>query len=67
MLKAKELQDKSVDELNSLLLETRQHLFKLKNEMELSKETKNRDGIRIKRKEIARLLTVINQKDVLSN
>lgn len=67
MIKANELRDKSVDELNSLLFETRAHLFKLKNSIELSKESKGRDEMRAKRRDIARLLTVLNQKDVLSN
>lgn len=67
MLKTNELRDKSADELEVLLLETRNHLFKLRNETQLSKESKNRSEIRTKRKDIARLLTVINEKDVLSN
>ena len=67
MLKTNELRDKSADELEVLLLETRNHLFRLRNEIQQSKESKNRGEIRTKRKDIARLLTVINEKDVLSN
>lgn len=66
-MKANELRDKSTEELEVLLKEIRSHLFKLKNETQLSKDSKNRVEMRAKRKDIARLLTVINEKDVLSN
>jgi ribosomal protein L29 len=67
MIKAKELRDKSADELKAILLDTRKILFELSNEMQLSKESTNRDKIRTMKKDVARLLTVIKQKDVSSN
>lgn len=64
MLKAKELKDKSVDELHALLLDTRKQLFELTNEGKLSKDSTNRDKICIMKKDVARLLTVIREKDL---
>lgn len=67
MLKAKDLRDKSVDELKAILLDTRKSLFEMTNEAKLSKDSSNRDKIRTMKKDVAKLLTVINEKDVVSN
>lgn len=67
MLKAKDLRDKSVDELKAILLDTRKSLFEMTNEAQLSKDTTNRDKIYTMKKDVARLLTIIKEKDVASN
>ncbi|MEM1282731.1 MAG: 50S ribosomal protein L29 [Chlamydiota bacterium] len=67
MLKAKDLRDKSVDELKAILLDTRKSLFEMTNEAQLTKDSSNRDKIRTMKKEVARLLTIIKEKDVASN
>lgn len=64
MLKANELRDKSVDELLAILLDTRKQLFELTNEAKLSKDASSGDKLRTMKKDVARLLTVINQKSL---
>ncbi len=67
MLKTKDIRDKSVDELKAILLDTRKSLFEMTNEAQLSKDSSNRDKIRTMRKDVARLLTIIKEKDLITN
>lgn len=62
MLKAKELRDQSVDELNANYEDLCKEIFKLKNEARMTKKTEKPHLIREKKKDIARLLTVMNEK-----
>ena len=61
-MKAKELRTKSLNELFKLLEEERKKLFDLKLEKGLGK-LKQTHLIKITRKNIARILTIINEKN----
>lgn len=62
MLKAKELIDKSIDELESTYQDVSQELFQLLNEHKMSKKLEKPHRLREKRRDKARILTVLQQK-----
>ncbi len=62
MLKAKDLIDKSIDELEATYQDLRHELFKLVNEYKTSKKLDQPHRLREKRREKARILTVLQQK-----
>ena len=57
----KELQTKSKAELQTLLAEARENLRELRFK-DSNKQLKNVRGLRVKRLEIAQILTVLNKK-----
>lgn len=61
MLKAKELRNQSLDELKVMYEESIQELYQFTNEAKLQKPESPHKK-REKRKEIAKILTVINEK-----
>lgn len=67
MMKASDLRDKSVDELHAILQETRNELFVDLNALRQAKKPDVASKIKLLRKDIARLLTVIRQKDLAVN
>ena len=62
MTKAKDLRDQTINELEASYEDTRKELFKLRNEMKLSRKMEKPHLLQMKRKDIARLLTVIHEK-----
>jgi large subunit ribosomal protein L29 len=60
--KTKEFRDLSLAELEAAHLEARKSLFELVNQAHREKKVEKPHRIREKRKEIARLLTVITEK-----
>lgn len=62
MLKAKELRDQSIEELEAELSENKKVLFELRNELRRSKKLEKPHKIKEAKRDIARLHTVINQK-----
>ena len=62
-MKIKELRQKTAKELEDLLAESRQRLGQLKFDL-ASKKLKNIREIRNLRRQIARILTILNKKDV---
>jgi large subunit ribosomal protein L29 len=62
MLKAKQLRDQSVDELEAQVLDTRMELFTLVNSKKQTKKLEKPHLIQTKRRDIARLKTVIGEK-----
>lgn len=62
MLKAKDLRDQTVDELEATYEDICKEMFKLKNEARLTKKTEKPHLIRQKKKDVARLLTVMSEK-----
>ena len=62
MLKAKELRDESVDELEAKQKTLRQEIFDLRGDS-LDGRSQKTHLIRQKRKEIARILTVLGEKN----
>lgn len=59
----KELRNKTIDELKSMVKETRDALFTVKMEVMQSKE-KNLSQLSLKRDDIARMLTIIKEKEM---
>ena len=66
-LKASELISKTFDELQAILDDTRGELFKLNNAAKLTKKPEQPEKIRMLKKNIARLLTVIREKQLTGN
>lgn len=64
MLKAKDLRDKSIEELAVDYEEQRKELFQLINEAKAAKKAEKPHLLRGKRKDIARLLTVMHEKEL---
>lgn len=62
MLKAKDLRDQSVEELLAACEDARKELFRMVNEAKHARKVDNPQQIRNKRKDIAKLLTVIHEK-----
>lgn len=64
MKKASEFRDQSLEELEATHRDLRQKLFQLVNELRHEKKLEKPHLIRQTKKEIARLLTVINEKQL---
>jgi len=62
MKKAKEFRDMSVEELESTYSDQCKELFQLKNQLKHDKKLEKPHTIKQSKKEIARLLTVLNEK-----
>lgn len=60
--KANEFRDMTVAELEAAHLEARKSLFEMVNEAQREKKVEKPHRIRAKRKDIARLLTLITEK-----
>lgn len=61
--KKKELKDQSVKELNARLHELDRELFTLRNELATQRKLEKPHQIREKRKDKARILTILTQKN----
>lgn len=61
-VKAKELKDLSIDELESQLNDTRKELFELKSERKTTKQLDKPHRLKLLKKQIARMLTVLTAK-----
>lgn len=62
MTKASNLRDMTAPELESQLEDTSKELYTLVNEMKRTKKSEKPHLIRLKKKERARLLTILHQK-----
>ena len=63
-MKTKDLHQKTEKELNELLIDNRYKLGKLKFDLS-SKKIKNVREIRDLRRDVARILTILNEKNVI--
>lgn len=63
-MKANELKDMSGEELGAMLRDKRNELFNLVNKREREKKLEKPQEIRGLRKDIARILTVLRQKEL---
>ncbi len=63
-MKAEELRNKSAEELNALLDENKKELYSLKNELKESKKIEKVHLLREMKKNIARILTVMTEKEM---
>lgn len=66
MAKAKNYRDLSEQELTATYEDTRKELFELKNEVRRTKKVDKPHLFREKKKDLARLLTVMNEKRLAS-
>ncbi len=62
MKKAKEFRDQTVEELKSAYSDCQKELFSMVNEKKQSKKLEKPHLLRTTRKNMARLLTIINEK-----
>ena len=62
MLKAKEIRDQSVEEIQAMYQDLSKELYLLVNELKLSKKLEKPHLIKDKKKDIARVLTILNEK-----
>ncbi|CDR33061.1 50S ribosomal protein L29 [Criblamydia sequanensis] len=62
MLKASELKDKASEELEAMLIDLRKDLFASVNEAKQTKRIDKPHLVKQKRKDIARILTVMREK-----
>jgi large subunit ribosomal protein L29 len=62
MLKANNLRDMSVEELEATLVDLNKELYSLVNDGKRSKKSEKPHELRLKRKEKARLLTILHEK-----
>lgn len=67
MTKASNLRDSAVEELEAALQDLNKELFGLVNEMKRTKKLEKPHLIRQKKKEKARLLTIIHEKQLASS
>ncbi|MBN9377054.1 MAG: 50S ribosomal protein L29 [Chlamydiales bacterium 38-26] len=66
MKKAQDFRDQSLEELEANCRDARKELFNLINEMKQTKKVEKPHLVRHKKREIALLLTVINEKKQLA-
>lgn len=66
MAKAKDYRDQSAQELEATYEDTRKELFQLRNEVRRTKKVDKPHLFRQKKKDLARLLTVLNEKHLAS-
>lgn len=62
MSKAKDLRDQTVEELQATLIDTKKELFELKNEIKVNKKIEKPHQLSEKRRNVARLMTIMNEK-----
>lgn len=66
MAKAREYRDQSTQELEAAYEDIRKELFQLKNEVRRTKKVDKPHLFRQKKKDLARVLTIINEKKHLA-
>lgn len=66
MSKAKDLRDQTVEELQATLIDTKKELFELKNEIKVNKKIEKPHQLSEKRRNVARLMTIMNEKKTQS-
>lgn len=65
-MKASEFRDQTIEELQALLKEKHNQLYELKNKLAREKKVENRGDFLKLKKEIARINTVLTEKDLES-
>jgi large subunit ribosomal protein L29 len=64
MVKAKELRDQSPEELKALYQDLSRELFQLRNEMKITRKMEKPHLVRIKKKDRARAMTILREKEM---
>ncbi len=63
-MKLQEMKEKTIDELKDIILDSKKELFTLKMGHNKLKQLENTASIKNKKREIARLKTVLRQKEI---
>ncbi len=66
MTKAKELRNQSEVELKGLYQDLSREMFQLRNEMKLTRKMEKPHLVRMKKKDRARVMTVLREKEIAS-
>ena len=64
MPKVKELREQSEVELKALCEDISREIFQLRNEMKASRQVEQPHHLRLKKKERARVLTILREKEI---
>lgn len=64
MTKAKEFRDQSAEELKALYQDLSKELFQLRNEMKVTRKMEKPHLVRGKKRDRARVLTVLREKEI---
>lgn len=67
MAKAKELRSQGTQELEAQVLDLRKEIFGLRNAVSSKKEDVKPAQIQVKRKDVARILTVLRERELQQN
>lgn len=67
MAKAKDLRDQSPEELKALSQDLSKELYHLRNEMKITRKLEKPHLVRAKRKDRARVLTILTEKENRAN
>lgn len=65
-MKTQEFRDQSLDELNANLEEVRKELFRLRNEQKHSTKVEKPHLLKLKKKQIAQMKTILREKELAS-
>ena len=63
MTKAKELRNQSESELKALYQDLSREMFQLRNEMKMTRKMEKPHLVRIKKKDRARVMTILSEKE----
>lgn len=66
MSKAKDLRDQTVPELEALLIDKRNERYELFNKFQREKKSDKLHELKMLRKDIARIMTIIREKELAS-
>ena len=64
MKKAKELRDQPIEELKAIYQDLSKELFQMRNEMKVTRKAEKSHLIRIKKKDRARVMTILHEKEM---
>jgi large subunit ribosomal protein L29 len=64
MAKAKELRDQTVEELKAIYQDLSKELFQMRNEMKVTRKIEKSHLVRIKKKDRARVMTILREKEM---
>lgn len=67
MAKAKDIREQSTQELESQVLDLRKEIFGIRNAVSSKKEDVKPHQIQVKRKDVARILTVLRERQLQQN
>jgi len=64
MAKAKELREQATEELKAIYQDLSKELFQMRNEMKVTRKIEKSHLVRAKKKDRARMMTVLREKEI---